>query len=103
MCCRRPPSSDGVLAPGMTFSTNEPRWMPYIPKLVYRDVVPVDPPHAASLRARDLEVITTFGDFVRRVIPIEFTPDVMAQLDDDSYVQVTFAAGRWLRYRSEPD
>lgn len=75
-------------------------WTPfYAPRLFYRDMVlPVDHRHTDQLRQRDLEIFTNnHGAFARRPIPREFAPGVMAGLDVDSYVVVTFRGDKWDR------
>jgi tRNA (Thr-GGU) A37 N-methylase len=79
-----------------TTARDVPRWLPYVPRLYYRDAVPVDPDHIDGLRERDLEQFVAHGRFARHVIPREFT-EAIAGLDPDSYVVVSFAADRWHR------
>ena len=77
-------------------------WMPYIPKLLYRDLAPVaDPYHADDLRRRDLEIFVAHGTFCRRPIPNEFPRD--APLDDDTYVIVTFTGDVYRKRLGERD
>ncbi len=68
---------------------------PYIPRLVYRDLLlPVDRNHADELRARDLELFAKHGMFFRRQLPGEFDTEVMARM---GYVVVDFSHGKWHR------
>jgi hypothetical protein len=85
--------------------TDEGEWMPYVPKLFYRDIAPVvDPYHADELRQRDIEISQSAGEiFCRRLIPGEFPSEYKALIDHDTYVTVDFTGGRWRRVLAERD
>ena len=75
-------------------------WMPYAPRLLYRDLAGItDPRHVAALRQRDLEIFTTsHGPFCRRMVPNEFNTETMSRLNrQDSFVVVSFTNDRWRR------
>jgi len=70
-----------------------PLFMPYIPRVMYRDLVlPVDRHHADALRARDRELFDRHGMFFRCRLPGEFDTAVMARM---GHVLVDFGDGKW--------
>ena len=76
--------------------------LPYIPKVIYRDIaLPVDPHHATDLRARDLQVFNRFGTFYRRVVPGEFLRAYAVA--PRAYVIVGFSNERWERHFGDRD
>jgi hypothetical protein len=74
-----------------------PLFMPYIPRLTYRDIaLPVDPDHPDALRQRDLEIFTAqHGPFFRRQLPGEFNTE--AGWGYGHFVVVDFSDGKWHR------
>ncbi len=73
-------------------------WVPYAPRLLFRDLIPVADPHnATDLRARDLEIFEANGMFCRRPLPGEFAADATARLDSSSFIVVEFSGNRWER------